>query len=150
MIVNQNAKKVVSIAASVATNGTHTVLIDTLGFDNADISLCLGTAAATTAATVCKVAESDTTDATAFSDIVSATGGTATSATVGFVIPARSNTDGAETYQFNINTGGRKRYLKPSFTPGSATVTAVSATLTRAGVSPTTTTLRGVGVFVAA
>jgi hypothetical protein len=141
MIPMQNNKKRGSIPASVATNATHTLVIDTLGSDQVTIDLNLGTATATTAASVLKLAEGATTSA--FDDIPAYTGGTAVSSSVGFVIPARSATNVSDMVTFNVDMRGRKRYLELEVTPGAVTIMGAVANLGRLKESPTTAAGQG-------
>lgn len=113
-----NLKTFLCIADVSTTNGaTASGLIDTLGYK----SLHLGVAQATSNSTsnkltVCKVTESDTSNGT-FSAIPSLTGGTATSTSVGFVIPAAITSGGPQLYLLNADLRGRKRWLKLELSP---------------------------------
>jgi len=123
---------------NITTAETSAMVIDTLGFDYCVIDWYLGTAAATTVAGVLNVQEGDTT--ASYSTVAALTGGTATSSTVGFVIPAHTGTTttAKEVYAtFNIDLRPRKRYLKVVCTPGSdANITGI-ANLYRADEMPT-------------
>ena len=75
-----------------------------------------------TAILVCKFSESDTvTSPSSMTDIVALTGGTATSSTVGFVIPGAATTGVGGNMVFNIDLRGRKKYIGLSLQPGTTT-----------------------------
>lgn len=103
-----------------ATNATHAMVFDTKGFDAANVLVALGTHATNLAAlSVCKFTEGTN---TACGDaIVALTGGTATSSSVGFVIPAATLMGPGAAIEFQIDLRKRKRYMKLSLTPGDTT-----------------------------
>jgi len=124
--------------ASIATNATSAMVIDTLGYEFCVLDVTMGTAN-TTAPASFSIQESD--DAGTYTTVAALTGGTATSATVGFVIPTHRGT--VTTYKdvystFNIDLRSRKRYLKVLLTPTDATETVTGvASLYRADAMPT-------------
>jgi hypothetical protein len=74
------------------------------------------------ALTTLKITESDTvTSISSQSAIVALTGGTATSTSVGFVIPAATAMGLGAGIEFQIDLRKRKRYLGLQVTPGDAT-----------------------------
>jgi len=109
-------KTVTKSTASVASSATFTAEIDTLGFDYASIDLILSpfTSAASTAALVLRVGQSDTasqgTSATSISGYV---GGT------DFTVSAGTTTGADNGYvgRFNLDIRARKRYLTVICTP---------------------------------
>lgn len=109
---------------TMTSAGTVFGSVDTLGFDQLRIDLIAGTgAAAQTAVTTLQLCESDTAP-TAYTDgdaITACVGAAAVSTSAGFVLPALSSTK-QNTYQFNLNMVGRKRYIGINFAPTLQTV----------------------------
>lgn len=108
-----NTKSVVSLslAAGVASAGTHTVAIDCLGYDSVSIDVGYRSIAHTAAPSVVAVAHSDTDGSYgAISGLVQNTdytvGGVANTATVNIT-------------RFDLSTKDLKRYLRVSVTPSS-------------------------------
>lgn len=108
-----NTKSVVSLslAAGVASAGTHTVAIDCLGYDSVSIDVGYRSIANTAAPSVVAVAHSDTDGSYgAISGLVQNTdytvGGVANTATVNIT-------------RFDLSTKDLKRYLRVSVTPSS-------------------------------
>jgi len=120
-------------ATSVATNATNTSILDTMGFDFAQISVDMATADTTThVPTMLKLSEGDTTDSTAFSDISGFVGGTgATNFSFGTPKTAVAN-----LYVFNVDLRARKRYIKLSVTPVTPQIVSAAVFLARAENSP--------------
>lgn len=146
MIDAQNDKVLIAQAASVS-NTTDTIVVDRRGFDYVSIDLILGTAAATTAPTVLKIQESDTTDASNYSDITEFVGG----GTGGFTIPARVLISAAEMYaRFCVDCRGKKRYLRTQVTLGTTASSTQRAGLSRAETAPITAAGVGAKAFVRA
>jgi len=150
MIHAQDSKGAVLIKpASIATNGTSTGKVDCRGFDYLTIDVIADTAAAVTnKPTVLKLSEAD---GTSYADIVACTGGTVTSASVGFVF-ASMGTSASQIYtRFHLDLHKRKRYIKASVTSGTAAlIWCVTGNLTRAGEMPASATEAGVGKLVIA
>ena len=94
--------------------------------------------------TVLKIQESDDTVVSNAVNIVALTGGTATSATVGFVITAPANTSVTNMTVFNIDCRSRKRYLHFSVSPATTQIVGCTAVLGRGKNSPVTATAAGV------
>ena len=133
----QNTKTVNVIKqGSIATNASATGVIDTLGFDEVAIDVWLDSAASTSNVIgTCKVQECDTSNGT-FTDIVALTGGTATSTSVGFVLPTAVSTNVGQVYRLNVDCRGKKRWLKPIVTPpNAALIIGLTATLGKAEVA---------------
>ena len=133
-------------AAAVATNGSAQMSIDTKGYDYATIRVLWGTNVDTSAArfTTLYVREHDTTTSpTSMTAIAAFAGGTATSSSVGFVIPTgASGGTGGGGITFNIDLKSRKRYLGVVATPaGASNYVCIDAVCSRPGASKDTTTL---------
>jgi len=112
MIPLQDSKVewLVSSNATVATGTTTYGYLDTAGWDYAKVCLTFGVQASSSVmATTLSLTEG--TNSTAASAIVAFTGGTATSASVGYVIPI-FNTSEAGCAVFNVDLGKRERYLR--------------------------------------
>ena len=131
-------KKVLAINGASTTNaGTASGTIDRLGFDYAVIDVCLTTSNnVTNNPSVLKISESDTTDATNFSDVGIFKGDDTTS---GFTIPnsitaATSITGPFVT--FNVDLTKRKRYLQVDVSPVTTQIVTVLAQLGRAKEMP--------------
>jgi hypothetical protein len=115
-----------SVTSSVGE--TVTCRIDTLGYDFCTLNLVMSsTAASSNQPTILKVSQGATTTAASAADIVRLTGGTATSTTVGYVIPAAqtNSTLAAQALKFNIDLRGKQRYL--FLTVGVATTISLTA-----------------------
>ena len=114
----QQTKSVLSIslAAGVASGATHTVAVDTLGFDAASIDVSYRSINHTAAPAVIAVKHSDT-DASygAITGIVQDTD---------YTVLGVANTATVNVTRFDINTRGLKRYLQVSVTPAAAAATA--------------------------
>lgn len=132
MIQETLTAQVVQPPASVASTATTTMTFDTIGFDYAVINILSGTQATTDAAiTTITLKEADNTSATSFAAIAAFTGGTATSTSVGFVIPGVTVTGVGAGIQLQVDLRKRKRYLLLNVTPGTTLVLAAVATLGR-------------------
>lgn len=127
----QNSRSVISISdvAGVATGATHTVAIDTLGFDSLSIDVAYRSQASTAAPAVLAVRHSDTDGSyVAISGLVQGT-----DYTVGTVATAAANVT-----RFDIPTKNLRRYVQVAVTPSAASAGAtnndvvVSARLGRA------------------
>lgn len=110
-------KPVIVIDDVSTTNAaTATGLVDTLGFQSLYLAVKQGTSNSTSnKLTVCSLTESDTSNGT-FVAIPALTGGTQTSTSVGFVIPAAHATL-QQKYMFNVDLRARKRWLKLTLSP---------------------------------
>jgi len=114
-----NTKTVLgAIEISCTAGATNFAAFDTKGWDFLELDVVAGTASAAETALTglhcghCDTAPTDvTTDCTA---IPAFTGAAATSTSAGFVLPALSSTT-LNTYRFNIDLRGRKRYVACEF-----------------------------------
>ena len=117
--------------ACTATNGTQTGLVDTLGWDHAEIMFNVGTAGSTSSVpTKMDLTESDEPAGTftTIAEFISST----------IAWTAGANTAGIHRCSVDLR-GGRKRYLKAAFTNSGQTVMhCVTALLTRGEAAPTT------------
>jgi hypothetical protein len=102
--------------------------------------------------TVFKLQECDTTVTSSFVDVVPFVGGTATSATVGFLIPTTMLTaTSLQPYAvLNVDLKGRKRYLSLVISPATTQIfTAIAAFGRPAQITPTAAGLNANGFVVA-
>lgn len=138
-------KSVLVVASQSATAGaTVTGSVDTQGFDWLTLDMVQHTvAAATNKLTVCKISESDTTDATNYSDVTALVGGGAG----GFAIP-NIDTQNPSMFKFNLDLKKRKRYLKLSLSPATTQTVYAVANLHIAEQEPTQAADAGVAVLV--
>ena len=112
-----NSKSVVSLslAAGVASAGTHTVAIDCLGFDSVSIDVGYRSIANTAAPSVVSVKHSDTDGSyAAISGLVQGTD---------YTVAGVGNTATVNVTRFELSTKDLKRYLEVAVTP-SASATA--------------------------
>jgi len=128
------------VSASTATNATATAAIDTRGYKYLEVLVKCDTAASTTSnPAVLKLSQSDTTDATNYSDISGCVGDT------DFTIANAETTK--TTYHdavFKVNLKGKKRYVKFSCTPaGAAQIVFATAVLSRGDKGASTAALNG-------
>lgn len=139
-----NSKTVYAVVATnVTAAATGTATIDRLGFDHVSLDLIMGTAnVVSNKPTVLKLAHSDITDATGFSDLTPFVGGTA------FTIP-NALTSADNIYRFEVDMRNRKRYLKFSVSPATTQDTRYLARLGRAGeAADASATKAGVSLIV--
>lgn len=130
------------VPQTVTNAGTLEGWVDTKGFDFATINLISETVDATDIPTVMRLGQADSTP-TAFTDTTAITnfvGGTATSTSVGFVIPTPVTTtdSGVNVYstQFRVDLRGRQRYLAIQFSPITTHTLSVNCNLSRGEISP--------------
>jgi hypothetical protein len=136
-------KSVSKAEVAVTSSATHSLEIDTLGFANASIDVLFSpfTAASppTTAATVLRVAQSDTSGSgqvnisgfVAGTDFTVAAGVTST-ASVGYA------------HRFEIDLRGKRRYLTVFATPASTSTVITSCRLSKAEAGPMSATEKNV------
>ena len=123
---------------------TATGMIDTLGYDFLQLTLAEATTnVVSNKPTVLKLTESDTTNLTDAAAIVAFTGGTALSATVGFVI-ATGNTSVTTLTTLNVDLRGRKRYIFLSDSPATTQIVGAWGVLGRGEIQPVTAAGAGV------
>lgn len=136
-------KSVSKAETSVASNATHSVEIDTLGFNHASIDVLFSpfTSASgpTTAATVLRVAQSDTAGS-GQTNITGMVGGT--SFTVGAGVTATSSVGYA--HRFDIDLRGKRRYLTVYATPASTCGVVTTCRLSRGEAGPVNASDKGV------
>lgn len=143
MIVEHDGAICIMPAATCATNATQGMSIETAGYGEAVLDVIVGTHATNGAAIgTLKLSESDTvTSPSSMTDIVALTGGTATSTSVGFVIPGAASLGPGGAIEFQVDLRKRKRYLGLTITPGSTTMNiAAIARLVRGSESDDTAT----------
>lgn len=137
------SKSVSKAETSVALNATHSVEIDTLGFNHASIDVLFSpfTSATgpTTAATVLRVAQSD----------VAGSGQVNVSGFVGgtdFTVAAGVTATAGVGYahRFDIDLKGKKRYLTVYATPASTCGVITTARLSKGEAGPVDATGKGV------
>jgi hypothetical protein len=148
--IRPSPKAVLVIAPVSKTNGaTASASFDTLGYDHLTLDVFLPTADTTTdQPSVLKLSESDDTTTTV-TDIAAFTGGTQTSATVGFVIPAGKTTAAANSLiKMNVDLKKRKRYLTLTIVPRTTQIVGAVANLQIAEQEPTQASDAGVDTLV--
>jgi len=146
-----NSKSVLMLASVSSTVGeTVTCRVDTLGYDFLSINLNLtSTAASSNKPTVLKVSHGATTTAASATDITALVGGTATSSTVGYVIPtANTNTTVPSVIKFNVDLRGKYRYLFLTTSVATTQTLTAWAELSR-GEQAGTATLQGLMGLIA-
>ena len=130
-----------------ASGTTSQAFLDCKGFRYATIDVFRGTMGTGGAKpTALSLSECDSTSTSLFADIVAFTGGTATSATVGFVIPTHVTTAGI-LVRFGVDLTKRKRYLMLNMTEGTATyyrIIGAIVNLTKEEQSCETTTTKAI------
>jgi hypothetical protein len=130
-------KSVSKAEVAVTSSATHSLEIDTLGFANASIDVLFSpfTAASppTTAATVLRVAQSDTSGSGQV-NISGFVGG----ATNDFAITAGVTATASVGYahRFDIDLRGKRRYLTVFATPASTSTVITSCRLSKAEAGP--------------
>lgn len=139
----EGTKTSASISAAVATSGTHSHEIDTIGADYASIDVVFSnfTAAASPYASVLKLQQSDTAGSaqTDLGGVFTVTAGAGRTTGVGM--------NGA-VCRFNVDLRGKKRYLTVRATPGVAANIATVARLAKMEDMPTKAIDAGVDAFV--
>ncbi len=114
-MINANEGASVAVpSASVATNGEMSLSFDAAGYDQANITVDMGTCGTDSIAfDTLSILESDTvTVASNMSAIVALTGGTETSSSVGFVVPTSATMEnGGRAIEFQLDLRKRKRYI---------------------------------------
>ena len=111
MNVVQNSKSVVSLslAAGVASAGTHTVAIDCLGYDSVSIDVGYRSIANTSAPSIVSVRHSDTDGSYAtISSLIQNTD---------YTLGGVANTATVNVTRFELSTKALRRYLQVSVTP---------------------------------
>lgn len=135
-------KSVEKLETSVAANATHSLEIDTLGFNYASIDVAFSpfTAAAnpTTAATVLRLAQSDVAGS-GQANISGMVGGT------DFTVAGGTTATGGVGYshRFDVDLRGKKRYLTVYATPCSTVGVVTVARLSRGEAGPMSASDKG-------
>lgn len=123
-------KSVVKADASVASNATHSLEIDTLGYAYASIDVALSSLSSSTAATVLRVAQSDASGSGQV-NIPGCVGGT------DFTVAAGSTTGGVGyVHRFDIDLRGKSRYLTVYCTPSTTVAVTTVCRLAEAEAAP--------------
>lgn len=137
------SKSVSKAEVSVALSATHSVEIDTLGFEHASIDVLFSpfTSATgpTTAANVLRVAQSDTAGS-GQANVSGLVGGT--DFTVGAGVTATSSVGYA--HRFDVDLRGKRRYLTVYATPASTCGVVTTCRLSKGEAGPTSATDKGV------
>ena len=140
MIHSQNHRVAAELpAAAVGSTATAQLVIDTIGYDHASITVLRASNASTVFANAVKVEESDASGSN-YSDVTALVGG----GTGGFSIPAVSATGSVSVLKIDVDTKAKKRYLRVNYTPGASANVAIVARLGRAEVSPENASQAGV------
>lgn len=146
--MNQQNKQVIVIAQASTTNAaTAAGNIDTIGYDFCSIDTLMATSNNTTNnPTVFKLAESDDTVVTNFSDITAFVG----DGVGGWTIPAAETvaTNPSNRFKFNVDCRARKRYLRLSISPLTTQVITAIANLSKHEQAPVNTTTANVKALV--
>lgn len=140
------AKKIVHMLAPTSTTNaaTSTGSVDTLGYNYLDVVVVQATSNnVTNNLSVCKLSQSDTTDATNYSDITKFVGDGAG----GFTIPD-ADTSNHQLYALRLDLRGRKRYIKITMSPLTTQILQAIAVLTRGEQSAENKTDAGVALLV--
>jgi hypothetical protein len=145
-------KTVAKADTAVLSSATHSLEIDTLGFEYASIDVVFSpftaaAATAATAATVIRLAHSDTTGTAAQSNISGFVGATAAGGDfqIGVGATATSTLSSASGYvhRFDVDLRGRRRYLTVYATPVSTVGVITVARLSKGEAGPTSASDKG-------
>lgn len=138
-------KQVIVFAPTSTTNGaTTTGQIDCLGFDHLSVDIIAPTAdVVSNKFQTCKLAHSDTTDSTNYSDITKFV-----AAGVGGFTLANANTSNAYGVKLNVDLRALKRYVKLSVSPRTTQVLCAVANLQMGEQSPVVAADAGVNTLV--
>ena len=133
MLYSQNVKYIPLAPASIASNATATLIVDTKG--HAEVSFCVlqAAAAATTKPITLTIGEGDTTSA--FTTISGYNGGTAATNSPQ-TVEAPTSATACPPIILNVDCLGKKRYLKLDMTPGTTQVLGAVAVLGRPAIGP--------------
>ena len=134
--------------SSVTNGATSTASFDTIGYNLAHLDVRMATADnSTNSPSVFKLSESDTTDATNYSDVTQFVGGGAGGWTIPAAITAATATV-QNDYRFTIDLRARKRYIKLSISPRTTQVISAVVNLGRAENAPVTAAKAGIASLV--
>lgn len=138
-MIHSQMEKVVGTLPATGSSAV-TLTVDTLSYDYASLTVLRGSNASTVFASTLKVEESD--DDSSYSNVTGLVGGT------DFTIPTVTNTNGTSIVKIDVNTVGRKRYLKVTATPSTSLPVAITGRLGRGEVAPATASEAGVLAWV--
>ena len=131
------------IGTSTTAAATTTANFDTLGYDYAQVAVIMGTAnVVSNNPSTLKLAMSDDTEVTNFSDITACVG----DGTGGWTIP-NSDTSNTNAYLFNVSLVGKKRWLRLSVAPLTTQIISAHAILSRGETAPIVVGDQGTGVL---
>lgn len=133
MLYSQNVKFIPLAPASVASNATATLIVDTKGFAEASFCVLQAAAAATTKPITLTIAEGDTTSA--FTAISGYNGGTAATNSPQ-TVEAPTSATACPPIILNVDCLGKKRFLRLQMTPGTTQVLGAVAVLGRPAIGP--------------
>ena len=140
-------KSVVGHTQDLTAAQTHTMTIDTLGYEYVSLDVCQeawGNAGYTSQAafTVLKLADSE--DNSSYSDVTAFVGG----GTGGFTIPTPTATAGDVVVRMDVDCRGKKRYLKVTATPYTTGTVYTVARLGKGNDGPVSASAKGVNATV--
>ena len=115
---------------TIASNASTYGYIDTIGWNHMKVVYVSAVEASSTAAAL-TLKFTEGTNSTAASAIVALTGGTATSSSVGFVIPIYATDGDGGALVFDIDLRKRERYLRLHTVPGTNSTFSAVALLSR-------------------
>lgn len=133
MLYSQNVKFIPLAPASVASNATASLIVDTRGFAEASFCILQAAGAATTKPITLTIAEGDTTSA--FTTITGYNGGTAAT-NAPQTVEAPTSATACPPIILNVDCLGKKRYLRLQMTPGTTQVLGAVAVLGRPATGP--------------
>ena len=133
MLYSQNVKFIPLAPASIASNATATLIVDTKGYGEVSFCVVQATAAATTKPITLTIGEGDTTSA--FTTISGYNGGTAATNSPQ-TVEAPTSATACPPIILNVDCLGKKRYLKFDMTPGTTQVLGAVAVLGRPAIGP--------------
>ena len=140
-------KSVVGHTENLTAAQTHTLTVDTLGFDHVSLDVCQeawGNAGYTSQAafTVLKLRESD--DNSDYGDVTEFVGGGAG----GFTLPTPTSTTADVVVRMDVDCRGKKRYLRLTATPYTTGTVYTVARLGKGVEGPATAAKKGVNAAV--
>ena len=133
MLNSQNVKFIPLAPASVASNATASLIVDTRGFAEASFCVLQATASATTKPITLTIAQGDTTSA--FTTISGYDGGTAAT-NAPQTVEAPTSATACPPIILNVDCLGKRRYLRLQMTPGTTQVLGAVCVLGRPAIGP--------------
>lgn len=134
-MIHSQMEKVVGTLPATGSSAV-TLVVDTLGYDYASLTVLRGPNASTVFASVLKVEESD--NNSDYSNVSGMVGGT------DFTIPVVADTAATSVVKLDIDTKAKKRYLKVTATPAVSVPVAITGRLSRGSEAPVTAADAGV------